>query len=447
MFNYNDPYFNENQIQPSILDITNQGSMQFPQTNQVYPNSFFDPDVFTGSNNPPLQQFSKGGQVKSWAEYLRRQGREGDDMLVHINPGEAAILKALGGSGTRNPHTGLPEFKSKFWRTVGKAAAPLIGTFLGGPAGAIGLGALQGFSERGKGNKFKGALGGAGRGALFAALAPMAGEAIGLSPTSFVGKGLGMDSASLLSQLGLKGAPSAGGGLGLFGNGAGNTGIISKYLEGGMPEVLGSGGGAANNILNNGNKQQSSNGSNWLDNALLATAILGTLGRKEKMPKEESLSDFLAKNKMPERPEDKARKIKPMHRKYFAPPPEYRPGIDPEWQYFEDANPQVEYYAKGGMVEDEEYFGETPGSKYLGEGYLHGEDGGQDDTVPAKLSHGEFIFSAPAISILGGGNSNAGGRIASRIHESVLKHGKKGYLPKGKSFADILANEIKKEFR
>jgi hypothetical protein len=127
-----------------------------------------------------------------------------------------------------------------------------------------------------------------------------------------------------------------------------------------------------------------------------------------------------------------------MNRKYRPAPEGYRPGIDPEWQYFEDINPQVEYYAKGGLVGDD---------KYLGGGYLHGGDGGQDDTVPAKLSHGEFVFSAPAISILGGGNSNAGGRIASRIHESVLKQGKKGYLPKGKSFADILANEIKKEFR
>jgi hypothetical protein len=31
-------------------------------------------------------------------------------MLAHINPQEAALLKAHGGSGTINPHTGLPEF-------------------------------------------------------------------------------------------------------------------------------------------------------------------------------------------------------------------------------------------------------------------------------------------------------------------------------------------------
>lgn len=31
-------------------------------------------------------------------------------MLAHVNPQEAALLKALGGSGTKNPYTGLPEY-------------------------------------------------------------------------------------------------------------------------------------------------------------------------------------------------------------------------------------------------------------------------------------------------------------------------------------------------
>jgi hypothetical protein len=41
---------------------------------------------------------------------IRRQGREGDTVLAHINPQEAGILQLLGGSGTINPYTGLPEF-------------------------------------------------------------------------------------------------------------------------------------------------------------------------------------------------------------------------------------------------------------------------------------------------------------------------------------------------
>jgi hypothetical protein len=59
-----------------------------------------------------VQTFSKGGEVsmKPIAKYMASLGRGGDTMLAHINPDEARLLKALGGAGTINPHTGLPEF-------------------------------------------------------------------------------------------------------------------------------------------------------------------------------------------------------------------------------------------------------------------------------------------------------------------------------------------------
>lgn len=44
------------------------------------------------------------------AQVLAAHGRHGDTMLAHINPQEAGILSLLGGSGTINPHTGLPEY-------------------------------------------------------------------------------------------------------------------------------------------------------------------------------------------------------------------------------------------------------------------------------------------------------------------------------------------------
>ena len=67
---------------------------------------------------PPMPAFEKGGRVKETygldniAEMIRQRGREGDTILAHISPEEAGILKLLGGSGTINPYTGLPEFKS-----------------------------------------------------------------------------------------------------------------------------------------------------------------------------------------------------------------------------------------------------------------------------------------------------------------------------------------------
>jgi len=48
-------------------------------------------------------------KLQKLAEELRSKGRGGDSILAHINPREAEILKAHGGSGTINPKTGLPE--------------------------------------------------------------------------------------------------------------------------------------------------------------------------------------------------------------------------------------------------------------------------------------------------------------------------------------------------
>jgi hypothetical protein len=73
-----------------------------------------------------MPTFEKGGRVKETyglenaAEMIRRQGREGDTVLAHISPEEAGILKLLGGSGTINPYTGLPEYKSFLKKIVPK---------------------------------------------------------------------------------------------------------------------------------------------------------------------------------------------------------------------------------------------------------------------------------------------------------------------------------------
>jgi len=59
-----------------------------------------------GLTAAPQQKYG----LASAAEELRSRGREGDTILAHINPQEAGILQLLGGSGTINPYTGLPEF-------------------------------------------------------------------------------------------------------------------------------------------------------------------------------------------------------------------------------------------------------------------------------------------------------------------------------------------------
>jgi hypothetical protein len=78
------------------------------------------------------QAFKAGGSVemRDIAQKLQDKGRNGDTMLAHINPQEAGILKALGGSGTINPYTGLHEYGlGKIVKSVTKPVSKVLSKF------------------------------------------------------------------------------------------------------------------------------------------------------------------------------------------------------------------------------------------------------------------------------------------------------------------------------
>jgi hypothetical protein len=95
------------------------------------------------------EQFAKGGiaSLRKKAKAVQKAGTGGDKILAHINPREAAMLQATRGGGM-NPNTGLPEYG--FFDDIGnflKQAAPVVLPvalgFMGVPpvfAGAIGSG-------------------------------------------------------------------------------------------------------------------------------------------------------------------------------------------------------------------------------------------------------------------------------------------------------------------
>jgi hypothetical protein len=70
--------------------------------------------------------------IKQTAAKLEQYGRNGDTMLAHITPEEAQLLKSVGGSGTINPKTGLPEFF--IGPLIGAATGLVGGLFSGGKA-------------------------------------------------------------------------------------------------------------------------------------------------------------------------------------------------------------------------------------------------------------------------------------------------------------------------
>jgi len=82
----------------------------------------------------PPQNFAKGGiaSLRPMAQAMADAGRNGDTMVAHISPIEAQILKRIGGSGTTNPTTGMPEFfLKKLFKKIGKTVKKFANTAIG----------------------------------------------------------------------------------------------------------------------------------------------------------------------------------------------------------------------------------------------------------------------------------------------------------------------------
>ena len=76
-----------------------------------------------------------GGDLRKIARLLQDKGRNGDTILAHINPREAALLREQGGSGEINPETGLMEFSDYSEGSLGYDPAPLEPDYSNVPEG------------------------------------------------------------------------------------------------------------------------------------------------------------------------------------------------------------------------------------------------------------------------------------------------------------------------
>jgi len=134
-----------------------------PETGRFMINKYRRDVVF----NPELaraeaaarENMAKGGlasaALKGYAEELRQQGRNGDTILAHINPTEAKMLEAMGGSGTINPKTGLPEYGFS-WKKLFRVASKIVPFIIPNPiTAAVAAGTLAGASTPGKTFDFK----------------------------------------------------------------------------------------------------------------------------------------------------------------------------------------------------------------------------------------------------------------------------------------------------
>jgi hypothetical protein len=91
---------------------------------------------------PPLMPpvgMARGGIAEA-VNMVASQGRGQDTMLAHINPREAQMLRSMGGVGTLNPVTGLPEYG--FFKAIGNAFKS-VGNAVKGAVKGIGTAVKQ----------------------------------------------------------------------------------------------------------------------------------------------------------------------------------------------------------------------------------------------------------------------------------------------------------------
>jgi hypothetical protein len=192
----------------------------------------------------------------------------------------------------------------------------------------------------------------------------------------------------------------------------------------------------------------------------LGVGLVGSVGQQNsEIPKEPSAAEL--RRRYPEQFPDARRVV--------TPPSDYRPGIDPEFDYFEpmasgggvhgyyakggiaDANPQssmkanIEAEAKMALLDHHpkakealrryaDTFGEdalknlTNTVSSMG-GRIRGSGGGLDDLIPGtiegrkevRLADGEFVVPADVVSHLGDGSSDHGVRKLTEMMDRIRK--------------------------
>ena len=406
------------------------------------------------------EKMAKGG-LAGQAKNVAKAGVGGDTMVIHINKDEYHQLCKEWGEPTINPHTGMPQFTPFYKQSWFAPVAALVGTALmatgvgagagtallgslgAGEAAATGLGAATGIEALG--STTLGALAGnVGTGALIGGL---------------TGGGKGALTGGLLAGAGTVGASALGN---YLGTGAATTPTsVTTGTPGGVLEGAGGYGTADMEYLNKAAdsiKTTPGNdvfGGNLVDKGTsgmtfnvdpataskgsgIMSAITGYLTDPNKMAAAAvglgAMSGALgggssdsASTAAPAVPTNMATdpnmtarlNTAPLDRTRLQPliPNYYRYGTMPnaqEARYYSDVaqqQPTVQA-AHGGPLSQ----------------YVQGGGTGRSDSIPAKLSDGEYVMDAETVALLGDGSSKAGAQKLDQFRANIRKQ-------KGKALA------------
>ena len=457
------------------VNISTPGGMAEPTVEGIMTNQI--------AEAAPAVGMKKGGEVpaqgiKSLAQSLPQYGRYNDDMVAHISSEEAALLESLGGAGTINPYTGLPEyglgsfFQKTIMRPVKSVAKAVVkpfkevvqklgpvgqiaGAYFGGPLGAAVVGGLQ--SEGKFFDVKRGIMSGitaygaqqlgAGleaAGGAEAAVPPPGAEAVinpsvgisadtasvGLNPATNAGN-IGI-TAGNVPQVGYTTPPTltdrlaagasnlydkAASGISSLGDASTYTGMVDKAAA--IPDRLTNVGQGIGNLLSSDPavRAAAQEGFKSSGATLMNTAapiMMGVTGT--------TAIDEMDKMKREQQMiiDEKERKRREAAERAYAAmsatPWRFADGGDISY----DDSPGIDGLAAGGspMI-----------AKYAGGGqprFLSGGGDGMSDSIPAtiegkqeaRLADGEFVIPADVVSHLGNGSSKAG---AKRLYSMMDK--------------------------
>jgi hypothetical protein len=483
----------QNTVMPLNTDPYTQSGMLPNMMNNNIPYPAPPSQSMPAANMPGQNSvaYAGGGKVKKkkaskekspypmLAEMIRKQGNGEDTILAHINPLEAMMLKEMGGSGTINKKTGLPQFgifnsTGKWFKSVlGPAAGVVIGNMLlPGIGGVIGgaLGGATGSVFRGRKDFKKAAL----RGGMMGAAAPTGAALLGSGANAVGATGIG----GSLSNYGAQNAILPSIGLGNMFGGEGAAGAAGAASSG-----SGAASGAASKAVASEAATKAASevaARSWTDRLIdpknllsmgsLAASVMGRpKEKKEKTPEQQADEHKRLQKELMLTPEERsakenelvaeeqmkrrvARKKFLLEERFGDLDPVYRKSHDSEerkkhgkwFSYYNNPNytGTARPYQEGGEVSPDMMYEAEEAQFPDGSGrYVQGETGGRDDKIKALLSDGEYVIPADAVAHLGDGNNTAGAKRLDQALKNIRKQ-RGGSIhklpPKAKSLTSYL---------
>lgn len=353
---------------------------------------------------PSRQGYAKGGLAKK-AQDVRKGADNGDVVLIHVNPEEFELIKQKFGPPRINPDTGLPQFGwfSDLTKNIPSWVAPVAmlaaNVFLPGVGAAIGGGLSSalglGLSETAAAALGSGVMGAGLGGVTGGAKGALIGGALGaITPYALGPSGLGLTGeGGALSGLGVNAATTGGG--------VRDVSIAAPSgITGGNSYSWGTGG-----ILGTG-----ISGSTLMKAAPLllgAAALAGGSSKQATQATPVSTGESTDKNfttRLSDVPFNRTR------------------------------NENVNVGTRYGMGPEQEFFSnnELPKVVTASAGrYVRGGGTGVSDSIPARLSDGEYVIDAQTVSMIGDGSSDAGAKKLDALREQIRRQ-KGSALAKGK---------------